>query len=328
MRLTRPSRLGALALAGLALAAAGLVVVAVQQSTAFGELLLHLHQAQRAFTRDLAAAVDALRETQNREAFLSLLALGFAYGVFHAVGPGHGKAVIATYVLTHESRVRRTVGLSAAAAAVQGLTAIGIVGGAHLLIAESLRRTARSADAVLEPLSYGAVATVGFYLAARGWRTLRRGAPPAHDHGPGHDHGHGHGSAAAHGESCGHHHTVTAAQVEQASTWPRAAAIALAVGIRPCSGAIIVLVLTFSLGLFWSGVAAVAAMSSGTALTVALLALVAQGVRVPLVRIGTSDGRAVGAFAAALALLGGLLIALVGTNLLYAALTAPDHPFR
>lgn len=314
----------AVVLAVAFLAGVFLLLSEFQASTAYERLLLWIHAEQRSFTRDLSSAVRALRDSAGAEAFFTLLGLGFAYGVFHAVGPGHGKAVITAYALTHESNARRTAALASGSALIQGLTAIVIVGGLSLLLEGSLRRAALSVDDVMEPVSYAAVAAIGLYFTLRGSRALYRsvarqfsGADGDVVAADGHDHD---------GHAC-HSHMISPTQVEQVTTWTRAAIIALAVGLRPCTGAIVVLVLTFALGLVWSGIAAVVAMSVGTAITVSILALTAQGVRRPLLRLIDSGGVAAGTFAAALALLGGLVIVMVGASLLYGSLVAPAHPF-
>ena len=263
------------ALAIVSLVCVFLLLSVFQTSSFYEQLLVWIHTEQRSFTRSLSAAVRALRNSSSAEAFFALLGLGFAYGIFHAIGPGHGKAVITTYALTHESNARRTAALASASALIQGLTAILIVGGMSLLLEGSLRRAALSVDDVMEPVSYAAVAAIGLYLTFGGGRTIYRsitrqfsttdasGIAP----GTGGTGEHGHDQ----GDHSGHGHMITQEQVQQASTWRRAALIALAVGLRPCSGAIVVLVLTFALGLVWSGIAAILAMSLGTAITVSIL---------------------------------------------------------
>jgi nickel/cobalt transporter (NicO) family protein len=61
--------------------------------------------------------------------------------------------------------------------------------------------------------------------------------------------------------------------------WQRGLSAIAAVGLRPCSGAIIVLVFALAQGLFWAGVAATFMMGLGTAITVAAIATLAVGFR-------------------------------------------------
>jgi len=64
-------------------------------------------------------------------------------------------------------------------------------------------------------------------------------------------------------------------QLAGAGGWRRGLAAILTVGIRPCSGAILVLVFALAQGLFWAGIAATFVMGLGTAITVAAIAVVA-----------------------------------------------------
>jgi ABC-type nickel/cobalt efflux system permease component RcnA len=238
-----------------------------------------------------------------------LVGLSFAYGVLRAAGPGHGKAVITSYVLANEQTVRRGIALSFLAAAFQGLSALVIVG-ILVLVLSATGLTMRSTEAWLETLSWGLVAIVGAWLlytqikAARG--EPKAAASDAHGHGhsdhhhhDGHDH-HAHGAAhghhhthahhphehAADGSCCGHAHMPDPSQLQGPWSWRQAFAIAFAVGIRPCTGAILVLVFAIGQGLLWAGVFATFAMAIGTAITVSFLAALAVGSRELAMRLG------------------------------------------
>lgn len=283
----------------------------------FDILAGYVYTQQREFSRSLNAAVNALRDGKDG-ALTTLIGLGFTYGIFHAIGPGHGKAVITAYALTHETRLVRTAALSFASALIQGGSAIVIVGALMLALGSGLRRAAMDVDNLMTPLSFAAITAVGIYLLLRGGRTAIRIFRPLHS-----AHRHEHGEQCG----CGHAHIPTPEQVEDASTWRRAALVALAVGVRPCSGAILVLVLAFAFGFAASGIAAVLAMSLGTALTVSLLALTAQGLRWPLAKILTDVGVQSEALGASLTIIGGGVITALGATLLLRALTTPAHPF-
>ena len=312
-------------LALLVVLAAALWWTATQSGSWYEQALVYAQEQQRSFTQQFGAGISRMTDAATPETFFSLLVLGFLYGVFHAVGPGHGKAVITAYALTHESRLRRTAGLAFASALVQGVTAVAAVGGIALLVEGSMRRAALSVDNYLEPASYGAVALVGLYLAMIGlrriWRLYVRAWHPVRHAGAGHAHHH-----HDHDGCCDHAHGPTLEEVERAGNWVRAAMVVVSVGIRPCSGAILVLVLTYSVGLFLSGVAAVLAMSLGTGLTVSAIALTAQSTRWPLARLADGLGLSAAPLSAGTALLGGGVIFAIGSGLLHGALSAPAHP--
>lgn len=255
---------------------------------------------QADINRRLATAVREIRTGNPVTATFILAALSFAYGVLHAAGPGHGKAVISSYVLANERTVRRGIALSFLAALIQGLSAL-IVVCILVLVLKATGLTMKATEAWLETASWALVAVVGAWLLWRQLRSLR--APVAtHPHKHRH-HGHGHNHHAhSHGHPqhdehhthdhscCEHAHIPDPRQLEGTWSWRKALPIALAVGVRPCTGAILVLVFAIGQGLLWAGVFATFAMALGTAITVSALAALAVGSRELAVRIGNNGG--------------------------------------
>jgi ABC-type nickel/cobalt efflux system permease component RcnA len=264
---------------------------------------------QSEFYRQISSAVRAAKA--DGSAVWSLLAISFAYGIFHAAGPGHGKMVISSYLVANEETARRGIVLSFASALAQALVAIAIVGIGALLL-NATARTMCSAERVIEIASYALIAAFGARLVwSKGGGLLRAlkarreentsslvpalAAGPDHhgqhdhvharaahdDHGH-HHHAHHHGHhdhGHVHDEHCGHSHGPQPSELAGPGGWARGLSAVLTVGIRPCSGAILVLVFALAQGLFWAGVAATFVMGLGTAITVAAIALVAVSAR-------------------------------------------------
>lgn len=272
---------------------------------------------QTHFYRQLTAAV---RAWQADGGGWLLIGLSFAYGVFHALGPGHGKAVISSYVLANRQTARNGALLALIASLVQALVAIAMVA-VLALVFNATAASMNQATRWLELASYALVTLLGVWLvwvkAIRPlWRRRSyagvaapapvRSAPPvvavppvlkgaaalraitvqaaaprerrahgAHDHA--HVDGHHHHDHSHHDDACGcgHSHVPPAEQMAGPLNWRRAGAAILAVGLRPCSGALIVLVFALSQGFFLAGVASALAMGLGTGLTVAALACLA-----------------------------------------------------
>jgi nickel/cobalt exporter len=252
------------------------------------------------FERLLSGAVRAVR-TDNR-AFWSLAGLSFAYGVFHAAGPGHGKAVVASYMLANERALRRGLVISFLAALLQGVVAIAIVGGLDVILHATAAKM-RDAAHFVEIGSFAGIAVLGAWLVWRKGRAFlavcRAPAVSLAFAGGG-------GSKIAgeavdadadhvHDENCGHFHMPDPSALGGAGfSWREAALTILAAGSRPCSGAIIVLVFALAQGLFLAGVASTFAMALGTAITtgaLAALAVLAKGVALRFT--GTTSPRGV-----------------------------------
>jgi len=277
---------------------------------------------QAEFYRQMSATIRAAKT--DGSAVWTLLAISFAYGIFHAAGPGHGKAVISSYLVANEETARRGIVLSFVSALLQAVVAIAIVGVCAWLL-NATAKTMCGAERGIEIGSYALIAAFGVRLVwVKGggfFRALQRAKPEAphlaiaaagaahghlrdadhdhhHDHHHGRDHHHhhgGHGHAGDHGhahadhsdaghahdhghvhdEHCGHSHGPEPQQLAGPGGWRRGLGAVFAVGIRPCSGAILVLVFALAQGLFWAGIAATLVMGLGTAITVATIAVIA-----------------------------------------------------
>src|SRR3954470_9529050 len=240
---------------------------------------------QSEFYRDMSATIRAAKS--DGSAVWTLLAISFAYGTFHAAGPGHGKAVISSYLVANQETARRGIVLSFVSALLQALVAVLIVGiGAWLLNVTA--QTMCGAEKAIEIASYGLIAAFGARLVwTKGGGFMRALQVPrpepamaaaAHYHDHGHHHhdhhhrGHDHGAEHVHDEHSGHSHGPTPDQLAGPGGWRRGLGAIVAVSLRPCSGAILVLVFALAQGIFWAGVAATVVMGLGTAITVAAIA--------------------------------------------------------
>lgn len=260
---------------------------------------------QAIFYRALSGTILAAKS--DGSALWTLMGIAFVYGVFHAAGPGHGKAVISSYLLANDETWRRGVTLSFASALVQSLTAVLIVGVAAILLGATAKMMGDAVRAI-EIASYGLIVLLGTRMLwvkgigfVRAVAALRDKHPhdvaavalagcshnhtttfkceqcdhddpsQAHDHhhGCGHDHAHDHELDVL---PWGHAHGPEPQELAGPDGWKRGLSAIIAVGLRPCSGAIILLVFALSQGLFWAGVASTLVMGLGTAITVAVIA--------------------------------------------------------
>jgi nickel/cobalt exporter len=290
---------------------------------------------QAAFYHELSGLIRAAKT--DGSAVKGLLAVSFIYGIFHAAGPGHGKAVISSYLIANQETWRRGVVLSFASAMVQALVAVGIVGIAAALLGAT-RSTMCTADWVIEIASYSLIIAIGarlLWVKGHGFlatlRTLRHAPVPApvgaavtdrhdhhdhHHHDHDHHHGHDHARHAHHDdEACDHDHGPDPSSLAGPGGWRRGLSAIFAVGLRPCSGAILVLVFALAQGLFWAGAAATFVMGLGTAITVAAIATIAVGARGVAAKLaagragyGTLFMRGIEVAAAALIIAFGLLL--------------------
>lgn len=271
-------------------------------------IVFAVQRMQASLQRDLSAAVRQIKTADSAAPLATLVMLAFFYGIFHAAGPGHGKVVISSYLLAREDRIGQGVKLAVLSSFVQALSAIALVG--LLAVALDLSRL-ETTDKVrwLEIVSYGLIVGVGLWMLLGALR----------GQGCGHDH-HGH-HQHAHGETM-----APAPDSRGRGRLGHMAAVVFAIGIRPCSGAIIVLLFALAQGIFLAGIGATFAMAVGTALTVSTLALLTVLSRKAAVRIAGANGKWAERINGGLAVTGSLAVTLFGALLLYAALDQPVRP--
>jgi nickel/cobalt transporter (NicO) family protein len=284
---------------------------------------------QALFYRALAGLIRSAKT--DGSAYWGLMGISFAYGIFHAAGPGHGKAVISSYLFASGETWRRGVVLSFASALLQALTAIAIVAIAALLIGATAKMMGDTVR-IIEIVSYALIVLLGarlLWVKGRGFLhaldAIRSGPElavaanahdththdhadahchdheDAHEHFHGHDHeqhaDHSHGHAHHHSHDhphdhddeesvlpWGHAHGPEPEDLAGAGGWRRGLSAIVAVGLRPCSGAIIVLVFALAQGLFWAGIASTFVMGIGTAITVAAIATLAVAAKAAATR--------------------------------------------
>jgi len=277
---------------------------------------------------------DALRAMRSDPSAAWLLAgLSFLYGILHAAGPGHGKIVISSYMLANETQLRRGVALSLASSIIQALSAIVIVG-LGFLILRQLSVSVGDTTRFFEVGSYALVTALGAWLLVRRLpfsirnRAVAAGGVPhgavsqhhtrhfSDGHGHTHDHAHHHDEACA---ACGHAHMPGPSLADEARSMREMLATVFSVGLRPCTGALVVLTFAFMNGLWAAGLMSAFAMSLGTAITVSLLATIAVTAKGVALRFSNGTAMA-GHLSAGIEILGACVIFAMGLFLLSGAL--------
>ncbi|AWX99141.1 nickel transporter [Marinomonas primoryensis] len=235
---------------------------------------------QAGFHRELVTLVRAISKEGSPILLWGLISTSFFYGVFHAAGPGHGKAVISAYMLASKAPLRRGISLAFLCAGVQAVMAVAVI----LVLSQvfSLAGKAMQISRFFEIASFAAVGLIGVWILVRLLRGQSGcGHDHSNDHPESHHHAHGHSHAHAHDHSHAHDsHTCCSSHEQEAKTERRSIwAMVVAVGIRPCTGAVLVLLFSLSADIFVWGLVATFAMALGTAITVAALVGVSVFVR-------------------------------------------------
>jgi ABC-type nickel/cobalt efflux system permease component RcnA len=268
---------------------------------------------QSRLNAELRTQMQLARRGDSLRPALVIVLVSFLYGVFHAVGPGHGKMVVGGYVLSRRSRLLHGLAMSGMAALVQALAAIAVVGVLAAVLDMGSRRIMEQA-AVLEVISYGGIILLGLWMAwgvISGRVCCSHAGEAGHDHHAPHDHVHAHDHDCA----CGHDHAPAPTLPPPAANRSELAGVLAAgamVGLRPCSGAILVLLFTLANHIFLIGVIATLAMGVGVAITVSAVSVGALGLHRGLARLGGRHEGVATHFRQTVALGGALAILLFG----------------
>ena len=235
------------------------------------QILLQSVLWQKILNREMTQLLQQVAEHPHR-AGLSLLAFSLVYGILHALGPGHGKVVITTFLATHPAKLKTSMKLTLLASLLQGSVAIVLVT-LMLVVLHTSSRQLHLSSFWLEKGSYLLVIALGIWTGYRAvnslWRLFR--PKPAMNIRALHPHHH-HDDQCG----CGHAHLPSAQQVAGAVNVKTQLLVVLSMGLRPCSGAIMMLLFAKVIGVYLWGVLSAAVMAMGTALTISAIGLLVQ----------------------------------------------------
>lgn len=264
---------------------------------------------QREFQNGIARALRQVRGGETG-AVIVLLTACFAYGLAHAAGPGHGKVLIGGYGFARKVAMWRLSLIALAASLGQAVTAVVLVYAGVLILNLGREALVGMTERIMAPISYGAIALIGLWLCWRGLRKLWRKAPE-------HDHAH-HGDGAV-CDSCGHAHGPSLQEVEQIGNLREALALIAGIAVRPCTGALFVLLITWQMGIGGIGIAGAFAMAVGTAMVTILVGLMAGTLRGGLLA-GVAGSPVLARAVAGVEVIAGLAVVLLAGGLLLRAL--------
>lgn len=284
-----------------------LVLGLLWMTGAFDRLGYWAAQQQRGFQDTIALSLRAARAGEAG-AVLALLGACFAYGLAHAAGPGHGKVLIGGYGMARAVPMLRLSLIALAASLGQAVTAVALVYAGVLVLNLGREALVGVTEEVMAPASYAAIALIGLWLM---WRGFRRVHAPVHDHV--------HEGAGAECANCGHAHGPTLDQVSETRSLRDALLLIGGIAVRPCTGALFVLILTWQMGIGMIGIAGAFAMAVGTALVTIAVGLAAGGLRGGMLA-GISGSPRFAQIAAAVELLAGGVVVLLAGGLLLRAL--------
>lgn len=279
-------------------------LLAMWWSGSFDRLAYWVAGQQRAFQNAIASALRAARAEQQGAVF-ALLSACFTYGLAHAAGPGHGKVLIGGYGMARGVPLLRLSLIALASSLGQAVTAVALVYTGVTLLNLGREAMVDVTEDIMAPVSYAAIVLIGGWLVWRGLGHLR----PVSTHD----------QEVATCASCGHAHGPTIAEVEKAGTLREALVLIAGIAIRPCTGALFVLIITWQMRIGALGVAGAFAMALGTAAVTIAVGLGAGTLR-GSVLAGFAKSPRAAMLAAMVEILAGGIVVMLAAGLLFRAL--------
>ena len=282
------------------------VEIVEEQGGLFERVADFLMDFQRRANAEVSFHMNAIERGENLGSLLLALAVAFAYGAVHALGPGHGKFVVVSYFLGRDARIMRGVVMAVQIAIVHVIAAIVIVWLADLVLRGGFGLGLSDVPGV-RAASFLIIVGIGacmLYQAVRA--SLRRRANDTHGHGHGHGHDHRHGHSHGHGGRA------------------EGGILALAAGMVPCPGAVLIMLYAVANDMIYPGSLLVAAMSLGIGSSICVLGVGAILARQAAMRVmERSGGGGANALRHGMNYAGAALVTLVGLVSFIAFLNTP-----
>ncbi|MZI93766.1 hypothetical protein F9817_11240 [Vibrio sp. CAIM 722] len=236
------------------------------------QILMFSIQWQRSTVDELSQLIYS--SVMNQKAMFSLIEISFLYGIFHSIGPGHGKLIVSSYLSTNPTKINASLAITVISAFVQAIVAIAIVSSFLFVMHLTIRHVNHFVGQIFN-VSYLGVLLIGVVIFLQGAKYFwqHRGKTQSHHthhHHDEHEHHHMNEEGVC---SCGHKHTATPTELNHATTMKEYIAIIMSIGVRPCTGAILVLFFAELAHQYWIGILSALLMAVGTACTTSTIAL-------------------------------------------------------
>ena len=194
---------------------------------------------QKTLNESLAALTRSLRGSQSLGGLLFVILVSLVYGMFHAAGPGHGKAIVSSYFLANEAKLRHSFIIGYLIAAVHALAALTVVLVLYYIIRGLFSTGIEQADHYIQLATFAIITVLGAFML---FGRIR---------GTAHHHGHG-------------------TDMESGMTLRSLFSIAVPAGVIPCPGAVAVILFALSLHMLGVSVLSVVSISLGMGITISV----------------------------------------------------------
>ncbi len=216
------------------------IVQFVKTSAFAGRIVSKIAPVQQKLNRKLSKLTKSIKEDRSPRALFLAFFAAFAYGIIHAVGPGHGKTLIFTYFISEGGSLKKGITAAFIVAVLHSVSSIIIVGALYFFLKHLYMSSFENFSTAVKFVSYPAIALIGLILFIK----------------------------ALHG-------AARQAEISGEKTPRSLLPLAFSVGIIPCPGATIILIFCASMNFLRMGVVLALVMSLGMAVTISTAATAA-----------------------------------------------------
>jgi nickel/cobalt exporter len=252
------------------------------------EIYSKISQWQHKLNKELSSLVREVKTSGSPKTFLTLILISFFYGVIHSAGPGHGKTIAFSYFLSRKENIRKGILMGGLIALLHALSAVLIVLIIYLVLKQSYIGPFESISHKIKIVSYCLITLTGAVLLIKSILDFRNRNQQS-----------GEKDLAPH--PAGYRNILP---------------VALAVGIVPCPGAVIIMLFCMSLDMVGIGLVLSLFMALGMAVTISGAGVLSIASKKRGLRLLTGNKRARLLFEKSLEVVGSLLMLFFGLSLL------------
>jgi ABC-type nickel/cobalt efflux system permease component RcnA len=199
-------------------------------------------------------------KSKNVLTYLLILVFAYLYGMIHAIGPGHGKTLVASYFLSNERSYSKALFISLAIGVVHTFSAFFLTLVIYFVIETFLVQFMENTILLTTKISAAIIIAIALYLLYKKLKSYRASKKPLQF------------TTTPHAISCG----CGSCKVDQNST---DAALIISAGIIPCPGTVTIFIFSLSMGLYFLGFLSAFVMSLGMSTIIFISALISVSVR-------------------------------------------------
>ena len=198
--------------------------------------IVKISRIQHQLNKQLSAMARKIKNNPSAKILSAIFSIAFLYGVMHALGPGHGKVFAVSYFLAEKADIKKGLLFGNIFAFVHAGSAVVLVISLYFIIRHSVFRTVEDISHTVKLVSYGLIALIGAYLFIV-------------------------------------HLTKKLKKMEDQAPGSKSASIALAAGIVPCPGTVIVMLFALSLEMLHLGLSLAFFMALGMAVSLCIIGI-------------------------------------------------------